>query len=68
MSKGAAVPYSNPFGIERKGLYDDQLSTIYNALSFEKETSNPAFPYGEPPMIQFQCLKALFEEIGDGFE
>lgn len=36
IGKAAAVPYSNPFGIERKGLNDDQLSTIYNALSFEK--------------------------------
>ena len=45
----------------------DDISTIYGALSVEKETSNPSFEYDEPPMIQFQYLKALYEEVGEDF-
>lgn len=45
----------------------DSLSTIYNSMEVEKETNNPDFEYDEPPMIQFQCLKALYESIGDDF-
>ena len=46
----------------------DDISTIYGALSVEKETSNPSFEYDEPPMIQFQYMKALYEEVGRDFE
>ena len=46
----------------------DDISTIYSVLSVEKETSNPEFKYDEPPMIQFQYMKALYEEVGEGFE
>lgn len=45
----------------------DALTTIYKAMTNEGETSNPDFRYDEPPMIQFQYLKALYEESKDTF-
>ena len=51
-----------------KSLPDRDVNLIFNFLSVEKETSDPDFKYDEPPMIQFQYIKALYEEIGDGFE
>lgn len=48
-------------------INSDNISTIYNAMSIEKETSNPSFKYDEPPMIQFQYLKALYDEVGENF-
>ena len=50
-----------------KSISGDSLSTIYNAMEVEKITDNPDFKYDEPPMIQFQYLKALYEEIGEDF-
>ena len=46
---------------------DNDISTIYNNITVEKETSNPQFQYDEPPMIQFQYMKALYEEVGEDF-
>ncbi len=51
----------------KHNIDDDVLTSIYNAMSVEKETSSPSFEYNEPPMIQFQYLKALYEEVGDDF-
>ena len=51
-----------------KVVADDSLSTIYNAMVVEEQTTNPSFEYDEPPMIQFQYLKALYEEMGNDFE
>ena len=50
-----------------KNVSGDSLSTIYSAMSVEENTHKPSFEYDEPPMIQFQYLKALYEEIGDEF-
>ena len=54
--------------LEKKKISNDSLSTIYGAMFVEEETSNPNFEYDEPPMIQFQYLKALYEEMGDQCE
>lgn len=51
-----------------KNVSGDSLSTIYSAMSVEEVTDKPSFEYDEPPMIQFQYLKALYEEMGDNFE
>lgn len=51
-----------------RNIANDSLSTIYNAMVVEEKTSNPSFEYDEPPMIQFQYLKALYEEMSDKFE
>lgn len=48
-------------------INDADISIIYNAMTVEEETSNPEFEYDEPPMIQFQYLKALYEEVGENF-
>ena len=50
-----------------KKAENDDLSTIYNAMSVEKETADPSFEYDEPPMIQFRYLKAMLEEVGEDF-
>lgn len=50
-----------------ENISDSVISTIYSVLEVEKENTNPDFEYSEPPMIQFQCLKAVYEEIGDDF-
>ncbi|MBP5092247.1 MAG: hypothetical protein J6328_06835 [Bacilli bacterium] len=55
-----------PKSLER-GISGESLATIYEALSLEEETDNPSFEYDEPPMIQFQYLKALYEEMGEDF-
>lgn len=46
---------------------NDPIEVIYSAMDVISETSNPSFDYDEPPMIQFQYLKAVFEEIGEDF-
>ena len=54
--------------INYKDNIDDSLKTIFDSLEKEgNETNNPDFSYNEPPMIQFQYLKAIYEEIGDSF-
>ena len=64
-----ATPYGEPARkLMANTINADDISTIYGALSVEKETSNPDFEYDEPPMIQFQYMKALYEEVGEGFE
>ena len=50
-----------------KTISNDDITTIFNAMEVIGETNNPSFDYDEPPMIQFQYLKALYEEIGEGF-
>ena len=50
-----------------KNVSGDSLSTIYSAMSVEENTDKPSFEYDEPPMIQFQYLKAIYEEIGNDF-
>lgn len=67
-TKSAAFAESAPIvKVMAKNVSGDSLSTIYSAMSVEEETDNPSFEYDEPPMIQFQYLKALYEEIGDEF-
>ena len=55
--------------IRPKGKYNeaDALTLIYNSMNVKEESSNPNFAYDEPPMIQFQYLKALYEEIGSDY-
>ena len=52
---------------KRNDASSNALSTIYSFLKVEEETNNPSFKYDEPPMIQFQYLKALYSEVGDDF-
>ena len=67
-SKMLAISYGAPLlKLMANSVNSDDISTIYNAMSVDKETSNPSFEYDEPPMIQFQYLKALYEEVGEGF-
>jgi len=67
-SKMLAISYGVPLlKLMANSVNSDDISTIYNAMSVEKETSNPSFEYDEPPMIQFQYLKALYEEVGEDF-
>ena len=63
-----AISYGAPLlKLMANSVNSDDISTIYNAMSVEKETSSPSFEYDEPPMIQFQYLKALYEEVGEDF-
>ena len=67
-SKMLAISYGVPLlKLMANSVNSDEISTIYNAMSVDKETSNPSFEYDEPPMIQFQYLKALYEEVGEVF-
>lgn len=67
-SKMFAISYGVPLlKLMANSVNSDDISTIYNAMSVEKETSNPSFEYDEPPMIQFQYLKDLYEEVGEDF-
>ena len=67
-SKMLAISYGVPLlKLMANSVNSDDISTIYNAMSVDKETSNPSFEYDEPPMIQFQYLKALYEEVGEVF-
>ena len=50
-----------------KEVANDDLSRIYQAMGVEKENADPDFEYDEPPLIQFQYLKALYEEVGESF-
>ena len=50
-----------------KDVNSNDISTIYGAMSVERETSDSSFQYDEPPMIQFQYMKALYEEVGEDF-
>lgn len=52
---------------KRNDASSNALSTIYSFLKVEEETNNPSFKYDEPPMIQFQYLKALYSEVGHDF-
>ena len=68
MEETRLMSYTTPaLKMNEESMSEDDIQTIYNAMSLEKETSNPSFPYDEPPMIQFQYLKALYEEVGDSF-
>ena len=68
-SKMLAISYGVPsLKLMANSVNSDDISTIYNAMVVEEKTSNPSFEYDEPPMIQFQYLKALYEEMGDKFE
>ena len=55
-----------------KKVYADEsqalaaISAIYNDGDVF-EQSEDSFAYDEPPMIQFQCLKAVFERIGKDY-
>ena len=71
---GVEQSFKNQRGGTSKGLLpkdriteEEAVRTIRGFLSVERETDRPDFPYDEPPMIQFQYLKALYEEVGDGF-
>ncbi len=67
-TEAAVLAYDAPIvKLMVQGVADDSLFTIYNALAVEEKTSNPEFEYDEPPMIQFQYLKAVFEATGEDF-
>lgn len=49
---------------------DSGLSTIFSMFNEDdiKGHSIEELSYNEPPMIQFQYLKAVFDKVGQGFE
>ena len=50
--------------------YDEseQLKRIYELFDVAERKSDPEFDYDEPPMIQFQYLKSLYEETNSNYE
>lgn len=60
-------------GLARKNLRSSEpttntLTTIWNALEDQGSASQPDIGYNDTPLIQFQYLKALYEESKDSFE
>ena len=60
-------------GLAKKNLRSAEpttntLTTIWNALEDQGSASQPDIGYNDTPLIQFQYLKALYEESRDNFE
>ena len=43
------------------------IDNLFSYMESQGQTESPEFPYDEPPMIQFQYVKALYEAVGDDF-
>ena len=54
---------------KRKNV-DDGLTSIFNLFASDdiRGHSVEDLSYNEPPMVQFQYLKAVFDKVGSGFE
>ena len=56
-----------PIVAKDKKPTDSVIAELFSFMDEETETENPEFPYDEPPMMQFQYIKALYQAIGDDF-
>lgn len=45
----------------------DELNSLFTAYGENLGDSIEELEYDEPPMVQFQCLKSVFNKIGDSF-
>ncbi|MBQ7713188.1 MAG: hypothetical protein IJT69_05160, partial [Clostridia bacterium] len=46
----------------------EAVRTLYSLFDMREQTDDPDFKYDEPPMIQFQYIKALYDEVGKDYE
>ena len=49
---------------------DSGLNSIFSVFTSDDIRSHTVddLEYNQPPMVQFQCLKAVFDKVGGGFE
>ena len=55
---------------KKNKTHDDGLNSIFSQYTNDdiRGHSVEDLSYNEPPMVQFRCLKAVFEKVGNGFE
>ena len=46
----------------------DSFETLFNSYAESRGDTIDELEYDQPPMIQFQCLKTVFESIGESFD
>ena len=59
---GALPKYKN----EDSGL--NSIFSIFTNNDIRSHELDEDISYNQPPMVQFQCLKAVFDKVGKGFE
>lgn len=59
---GALPKYKN----EDSGL--NSIFSIFTNNDIQSHELDEDISYNQPPMVQFQCLKAVFDKVGKGFE
>ena len=43
------------------------IEALFNSIAESRGDTIDELEYNQPPMIQFQCLKAVFDSTGEGF-
>ena len=59
---GALPKYKN----EDSGL--NSIFSVFTNDDIRSHELDEDISYNQPPMVQFQCLKAVFDKVGKGFE
>ncbi|MBO4540856.1 MAG: hypothetical protein J5736_02660 [Bacilli bacterium] len=65
--KAQSSAKKSAFEPKRAYASEEDVDSLFSYMEEEGQTENPEFRYDEPPMIQFQYIKALYEAVGDDF-